>query len=190
MLARHVLLTLFVFWHTLAFAAGGVNVAASYRGLFSGRREPEWARIIRSAEWQLWVSGMAIITLGLVGGGWQVYLANPKLWAKLAVVTVWLGSTLVMRHVAVPRLRLGLRTPMLWTCSVSGACWLYGAFLGVAKPLAGGVVPLAVFLAGFAAVIMGCLAATAYFEAIKRRALRSQADGSLRQSKQTADASR
>jgi hypothetical protein len=118
------------------------------------------------------------------------YLANPKLWAKLAVVTVWLGSTLVMRHVAVPRLRLGLRTPMLWTCSVSGACWLYGAFLGVAKPLAGGVVPLAVFLAGFAAVIMGCLAATAYFEAIKRRALRSQADGSLRQSKQTADASR
>ena len=43
-----------IFWHTLAFAAGGMNVVGAYRALFSGAHDPARTRAIRSAEWQLW----------------------------------------------------------------------------------------------------------------------------------------
>lgn len=164
-----VALTLAAFWHVLAFAGGGVNVALSYRGLFSGKHDKGWARAIRSAEWQLWVSGIALVLLGCLAAGWQAGLGNPKLQAKLVVVTVWLASTVIMRRFAVPRMRLGDRSSMLWVCSVSGACWVYGALLGVAKPLANGRVTLGEFLMGLIATIGVCLAATHVLERGRKR---------------------
>lgn len=164
MLPAKLLLTLAVFWHTLAFAAGGVNVAQAYRAMFSGNRDTTRAHAIRSAEWQLWLSGGIIIALGIALAGWREYLANPKLWSKAVVVTVWLGATIVLRRLAPTHWQPGSRSLALAACAISAACWLYGAFLGVAKPLANGVVSFAAFLVGFGMVVALCLGTTFRFE--------------------------
>jgi hypothetical protein len=159
-----------VFWHTLAFAAGSVNVLFAYRAVFGGRREASWSQVIHAAEWHLWVSGLAIVGLGISLSGWETYLADPKLWTKALLVTVWLFSTLVMRHMAIDRLRAGKRSLMLWACSISAACWIYGAFVGVAKTLANGALPFAALAGGFLLTILGCLMATMYYENVHTRA--------------------
>lgn len=149
-----------IFWHTLAFAAGGMNVVGAYRALFSGAHDPARTRAIRSAEWQLWASGLIIIGLGIVLTGWHSYLDNPKLWSKIVVVSVWLASTIVLRNTARHRWPIADRRGILLACSVSGACWIYGAFLGVAKPLANSVMPFWGFMAGFLGVLTVCIAVT------------------------------
>ena len=53
-----------VLWHTLAFAAGSVNVWFAYRAMFGDRREASWARVMHTAEWQLQASGLTTIGLG------------------------------------------------------------------------------------------------------------------------------
>ncbi len=164
MLWAKVLWSLVVFWHSLAFAAGCVNVFLSYRALFAGNRNPAWSEVIRSAEWQLWLSGFAIVGSGMVISGWQSYLVNPKLWTKSLLVVVWLLTTLVIRYVAVDRLRAGQRQWMLWAGSVSTACWLYGAYLGVAKTLANGAAPFVALAGGFLITIFGCLSVTFWLE--------------------------
>lgn len=78
----------------------------------------------------------------------------------MALITVWLVTTQVMRHIAIPRLKAGQRWPMLATSGVSLACWVYGAFLGVAKGLAYGAAPFAVLLSGFALTLAVCVALT------------------------------
>lgn len=160
-------LTAAFFWHVLAFAAGGVYVFHSYIALFSGNHSSSWSRVIRSVDWQLWVSGFAIIGLSIVLLGSDQYLANPKLWTKTLLISIWLISTQTMRLYAVPRLYSGYRTPMLLTSSINAACWVYGAFLGVAKPLAFGVAPFSVLIGGWIATILAFLTVTVCFE--KRR---------------------
>lgn len=153
--------TLAVLWHTLAFAAGAVYVWHSYRALI-GKASPQksWGGVIRQADIHLWLSGFIIIGIGIVLSGGEAYLSNPKLWTKVNVISVWLASTQFLRHYALPRFRSGEARPMLVACSVNLACWIYGAFLGVAKGLAYGAVPLAVLAGGFAAVIFICLITT------------------------------
>jgi len=56
---------------------------------------------------------------------------------------------------------------MLLASSISAACWSYGAWLGVAKPLANGVAPFWALLAGFVVTIVGFIFLTLCFE--KRR---------------------
>ena len=170
LLILKLVLALTVFWHTLAFAAGSVNVLHSYRALFGGERNLGWSRVIQSAEWQLWVSGFGIICLGIALSGWDAYLFNPKLWAKLVLVTVWLCSTVFMRRFALVRLRTGQRGPMLATSAVSAACWAYGAFLGVAKSLANGAMPFTGLAAGFLLTICGCAAVTMALESRRQHA--------------------
>lgn len=153
-----------IFWHTLAFAAGGMNVVSAYRALFGGEHDPARTRAIRSAEWQLWVSGFVIIGLGIVLTSWHSYLDNPKLWSKIVVVSIWLASTIVLRNASRHRWPIAGRRGILLTCSVSGACWFYGAFLGVAKPLANGVMPFWGFMAGFVGVLIACIAVTFLWE--------------------------
>ncbi len=147
------------FWHTLAFAAGSVHVVFAYRTLFQGEYDSRWTRVLRSADRHLWASGFAIIGLGIALSGFA-YLANPKLWAKSALILFWVFSTQAMNRYAMPRLRRGERTPMLLTSSVSIACWAYGAFLGVANPLANGVAPFWALAAGFFATIFGFMLVT------------------------------
>lgn len=170
MLIGPALLSLALFWHVTAFAVGGVNVVAAYRGLFTGRHDSSWPRAIRAAEAHLWLSGLVVIALASLESGWSSYLSNPKLWAKLAVVSIWLAAALLLRHVAAPKLRAGQRGPMLWVSSVSAACWLYAAFLGVARPLGDGAVSFPTLMAGFAMTTLTCLALTAWLERRRVRA--------------------
>lgn len=53
---------------------------------------------------------------------------------------------------------------MLLASSISAACWSYGAWLGVAKPLANGVAPFWVLLAGFVVTVVGFIFRTLRFE--------------------------
>jgi len=163
-LVLNVLTTFAAFWHVLAFAAGGVYVFHAYFSLFRGGYDSGWTRIIRAADGQLWLSGLAIIGLGIALSGFDRYMDNPKLWTKALLITVWFISTLTMRYYAVAKLVAGFRTPMLLAAAVNVSCWIYGAFLGVAKPLANGVVPFTALMGGWFATILVCLAVTQRME--------------------------
>ncbi len=170
MLLLKILMTLAVLWHSFAFAAGGVYAFLAYRSLFDGRYDRRWTRVIRSADWQLWVSGSAIIVLGIASSGSGLYMANPKLWTKLLVVATWLVSTQFLRHIGVRHSRAGNRRSVLIACALNVACWIYGAFLGVAKPLADGSVPFSAFLTGFIGVATVSIGLTLLLEKKHRRA--------------------
>lgn len=158
------LLSFAVLWHIFAFAAGGVYVFHAYRVLFLGGYNPSSVKVIRSADWQLWLSGFMIIGLGIALYGFDRYTANPKLWAKVIVITIWLISTQTIRQYAVAQMRTGYRTPMLLASAVNIACWVYGAFLGVAKPLGFGAVSFTMLMAGFDITIALCLIVTIALE--------------------------
>jgi hypothetical protein len=87
-----------LFWHLLAFAAGGVYVALSYQALFNGGYVPQWGRVIRRADWHLWASGLGVIGLGIALAGTDRFVSDPKLWAKVLVIAVWFVSTQVLRR--------------------------------------------------------------------------------------------
>ncbi|MGZ8271868.1 MAG: hypothetical protein ACXW1T_11605 [Methylophilus sp.] len=143
------LLSIAALWHIFAFAAGGVYVFHAYRVLFYGGYNPVGTKIIRTADWQLWLSGFTIIGLGILINGYDQYTSNPKLWAKLVIVTIWLFSTQAIRRYASPQLRAGNRIPMLLTSSLNVSCWIFGAFLGVAHSLGFGAVSFQTLIAGF-----------------------------------------
>lgn len=164
--------TLFMLWHVIAFAIGGVYVWQSYKVVLGQETaDPTtikfWNVTIRKADWHLWLSGFAIIGVGLLLSGVEHYLSNPKLWCKVTVVVVWLLSTQSMRHYAAARLRQGVRAPMLSASALNLACWAYGAFLGCAKGLAYGAVPYVGFLAGFILTVILCGGLT-YAAAMRR----------------------
>lgn len=147
------LITLAALWHVIGFAFGLVYVHFSLKSLFNFiPYDRQWSRIIRYSDLHLWLSGFALIALGLMQKGIQVYLSNPKLCAKVTVVVVWLLSTQLMRRIGVPHLQKGNLNPMIQLSSINISCWVYGAFLGCAKPLAYGVVSYPAFLLGFACV--------------------------------------
>lgn len=164
-----ILLSFAVLWHIFAFAAGGVYVFHAYRVLFGGGHNPSGVKVIRSADWQLWLSGFMIIGLGMALYGFDRYTANPKLWAKVIVITIWLISTQTIRRYAVAQMRAGYRKPMLLASSVNVACWIYGAFLGVAKPLGFGVASFTMLTAGFDVTIALCLIVTIMLENRRQR---------------------
>jgi hypothetical protein len=160
MLILKLAMTLAVLWHTLSFAAGGVYAALAYRALFFGGYQRGWTRVLRSADWQLWASGFLVIGLGIALSSAQHYIQNPKLMAKGVVVLTWFASTQGLRRFGFRRDGKAFRWAFLASSSVNVACWFYGAFLGVAKPLAYGAVSLSFFLAGFVVVIAISLLAT------------------------------
>ncbi|RVU03315.1 hypothetical protein EOE18_16555 [Novosphingobium umbonatum] len=153
-----------VFWHVLAFCQGGYCVLQAYASLFDGSRDPLRQHRIKVAEWHLWASGLAIIALGILLAGGLCYFQNPKLWTKLVVVIVWLATSLMLGNLRHISTLSGRRSALLLICSISAACWLYGAFLGVAKSLANGAVPFGAFISGFGLTILGCIAATFWLE--------------------------
>jgi chromate transporter len=156
--------SLAMLWHTFAFAAGGVYVFHAYRVLFYGGFNPTGVKVIRSADWQLWLSGLMIIGLGIVIDGTSAYAENPKLWAKVILIIIWLISTQAIRRYAAAKMRTGYRIPMLLASSVNVTCWIYGAFLGIAKPLAFGVMSFKSLLLGFDIVLLLSLCVTITLE--------------------------
>lgn len=140
-----------VYWHVAAFAAGGICVWLSYRALFGLEAYTSyWGKIIRHADMHLWLSGLAIIVIGGALRTYPEYLSNPKLWAKVTVVTLWLCSTHYLRRVALPKFRDGKRKPMMYAAALNLSGWLYGAWLGVAHGLSHIAGSYPFFLAGFA----------------------------------------
>jgi uncharacterized membrane protein len=137
-------------YHVLATAAAMMAVfhfARRLRGEES--REPLWRALFSQAEKHLWLSGLALVLLGLYVTGPEKYLANPKLWTKVSLITLWgLNSLWIKRtlHRASPA-----RRDLMFGISIGAL--LYGTFLGVAKPLAYGVLPFPAFLSGFLATV-------------------------------------
>lgn len=159
------LITLSAFWHVLGFAFGLVYIHFSLRSLFGViLYDRSWTKIIRSADLHLWLSGFALIGLGIWQKGLEVFIANPKLWCKVTVVVIWLISTVLMRRIGIPALKSGNKLPMLRLAAINISCWIYGAVLGCAKPLAFGVVSYPAFLAGFATVMLVCFAVIQHME--------------------------
>ena len=151
------LITLSAFWHVLGFAFGLIYIHFSLKSLLGIiPYDKTWTRIIRSSDLHLWFSGIALIGLGIWQKGFDAYLDNPKLWCKVTVVIVWFLSTQAMRWYAVPKLKSGNAQPMLRLAAINIACWIYGAILGCAKPLAYGVWSYPEFLAGFGVVTILC----------------------------------
>ena len=154
-------------YHVLATAAAMMAVfhfARRLRGEES--REPLWRALFSQAEKHLWLSGLALVLLGLYVTGPEKYLANPKLWTKVSLITLWgLNSLWIKRtlHRASPA-----RRDLMFGISIGAL--LYGTFLGVAKPLAYGVLPFAAFVAGLLATVGACTG-------VAHAMLRSQSTG-------------
>lgn len=139
------ILTLGAFYHLLASLAAMMAVFHFTRVL-RGEAEghPLWRRVFTWGEKHLWISGSILIAAGMAQTGMSEYLDNPKLWTKVGLVLLWGVTSWRIRRTlrtASPRQRnilLGISTGSL----------LYGCVLGVAKPLAYGVLPLHGFLLG------------------------------------------
>ena len=174
MLILKTLLSLAALWHVCAFAAGGVYVFHAYRVLFYGGHNPAGLKVIRTADVQLWLSGFVMIGLGILVFGFDAYAFNPKLWAKLVLIVIWLISTQMIRRYAVIQLRDGNRLPMLLASSINVTCWAYGAFLGVAKSLALGGFLFSGFIIGFDVVFAFSLCITLLLENRREAYLKTQ----------------
>jgi hypothetical protein len=91
----------------------------------------------------LWVSGIAIVTLDTSEKGWN-YFNNPKLQAKILIVTLLTVNGVALHHRVLPwmkksgsLLRLSFSRAMwsIFSGTVSGISWFYAAMLGVGKVL-------------------------------------------------------
>ena len=95
------LITLSAFWHVLGFAFGLIYIHFSLKSLLGIiPYDKTWTHIIRSADVHLWLSGFALIGLGIWQKGFDAYLANPKLWCKVTTITALLSS-LIFHNAAI-----------------------------------------------------------------------------------------
>ncbi|WP_044870351.1 hypothetical protein [Pseudomonas sp. LFM046] len=101
-------------------------------------------RTISMALLVLWISGFAIIALDMSVKGWT-YLLNPKLQAKVLIVSLLTLNGVVLHRAVMPALARagsllglapGMRTLALFAGTVSAVSWFYAALLGVGRPLA------------------------------------------------------
>jgi hypothetical protein len=120
-------ITLSALWHVIAFAYGIVFIHFSLKSVFNiVPYNKEWSPVIRGADLHLWMSGLALIILGILDKGVDIYISNPKLWTKVTVVIVWMLSTLLMRKYAVPALKNGSNELMIKFSALNISCWIYG----------------------------------------------------------------
>jgi len=152
LLAKFVV-TFAAFYHVMATVAAMMAVFHFSRILRGDENHhPVWRHIFTWGETHLWISGAILIGAGIYLSSFSEYLNNPKLWTKVSVVLVWATASYALkkaRHTASTarrNLMFGLSTGSL----------LYGTILGVAKPLAYGVLAFPWFLAGFAITITLC----------------------------------
>jgi hypothetical protein len=100
-------------------------------------------KIVLLALLALWISGAAIVGFDMFYKGME-YLSNPKLQAKILVVTILSLNGAALHYRVLPwllkagsLLRLSFRKTMLsiFAGSLSGVSWFYAAMLGVGRPL-------------------------------------------------------
>lgn len=147
------IVTFAAFYHVMATLAAMMSVFHFSRILRGDEgAHPLWRHIFTWGETHLWISGAMLIGAGIYLSGLEKYLSNPKLWTKVSLVLIWactsysIKKTLHTASTASRNLMFGISTGSL----------LYGTILGVAKPLAYGVLPFPWFLAGFAATVALC----------------------------------
>lgn len=99
-------------------------------------------KVISVALILLWVSGIALVTLGYMASP-EKYLANEKLWAKITVVVILTVNGFVLHSKTFPKFQVGTvfvhlptATSMLvvLTGSISTVTWLFACYLGIARP--------------------------------------------------------
>lgn len=136
---------LLIMLHVGSFVAAAVGVAYADLSLFKGRRVDkrllQWAsQLVLWALVGLWVTGLAIIwidTSFLLAD----ILSRPKLMAKITVVILLtLNGYLLHKHffeqIMAPTERYKRTVNFsAMLAAVSGASWMFAAFLGMAKPL-------------------------------------------------------
>lgn len=146
--------TISAFYHVMATMAAMMAVFHFTRILRGDESSHSlWRHVFNWGEVHLWVSGVLLLVIGIYMTGFEKYLSNPKLWTKVSLVTLWLVNSLWIKK-TIRTASPGRRNLMF---GISVACLFYGTFLGVAKPLAYGVLPFPYFLAGFAATIALCI---------------------------------
>lgn len=146
-------ITLAAFYHTLATVAAMMAVfhfVRVQRGQESSH--PLWRHVFHWGEFHLWMSGLLLVSAGIYVTGLEEYLGNPKLWTKLSLIALWAINSYAIKKTY--RTASALRRNVMF--GLSTASLFYGTLLGVAKPLAYGVLPFPYFLGGFALTIAAC----------------------------------
>jgi hypothetical protein len=133
----------------------------------------------------LWISGLGF--LGLYAIESPEKLANPKIFAKVTVVTVLTLNGVLIHSLVLPRVLRDVRRPMLDGVShvtagiflvsgaVSGVSWYFAFALGLLRELNGKVGAGTLLLLWFAGVILATFGAVALQESLKRLAKRRRA---------------
>lgn len=137
---------LLVMLHVGSFVIAAVGIAYADLSLFKGKRVDQdllaWAsKLVMWALAGLWVTGLIIIGID-TGFQLDAIAARSKLLAKITVVCVLtINGYLLHRHFFARLSQPGGRFKHMVNFSaalaaISGASWMYAAFLGMAKPLA------------------------------------------------------
>ena len=149
MIAKFIV-TISAFYHIMATVAAMMAIFQFVRILRGEENNhPLWRHVFDWAEAHLWISGLMLLAVGIYVTGFEEYVSNPKLWTKVSLVSLWAANSLCIKK-TIRTAPPGWRNLMFGT---SAACLFYGTFLGVAKPLAYGVLPFPYFLAGFVLTI-------------------------------------
>lgn len=99
--------------------------------------------IITTCLTVLWCTGIVILTIDWQDKGWHMF-ENPKLQAKLIVVTMLTLNGFVLHHITAPvmhkvgsllHLHFWDKHVAVLVGSISGVTWMYAAFLGIARAL-------------------------------------------------------
>lgn len=144
----------------------------------------------------LWASGLAIIWVDTQFDP-ALILSKPKLMSKLIVVSLLTLNGVYLHHTVLPSLKRSYASRSLArrvakvaavAGAISSACWVFGLFLGIAKPLAA-ILGFSGFMALFALTVAGALT-VAQWTIQPRLAQRLHGQGAGKQRPSTADAGR
>lgn len=124
-------------------------------------------RIVSYALAALWISGIMVVGLDMLGKGTE-YLLNPKLQAKVLVVTLLTINGFALHAFVMPAIKRAgciLKLPAserdlsILSGTISAVSWLYAAMLGVGRPLSWKY-SLVEILAAYPLLILGGFAMT------------------------------
>lgn len=142
-----------------------------FRGRSPSGADDNVQRIATLALAVLWITGITFIVMDARASTWIEPLMNPKLQAKIIVVSLLTLNGAVLHRSILPlfakhgtllALPAAPRLRSLWAGAFSCVSWLYAAFLGVARPLSWkyplsqvlALYPTAIFLAAAGALLL------------------------------------
>lgn len=131
--------------HIFAVITAGAAIAFGDYAIFGGRSINtvllhQAGRVVIIALGMLWLTGLMVIWLE-TGFEWSLLIAQPKLLAKLTVVSLLSLNGIALHHLAFNRLQTLQHQPthntklLVILGAVSVVTWLYATFLGLAKPV-------------------------------------------------------